>query len=426
MRQFVREYFSPSMVVLMAMGFLNYMDRYVLSVLIEPIKNDLGFSDTQLGLISGLAFALFYATLGFPLARIADTGSRRKLLAWATAAWSAMTALSGTATSFWHLFLCRVGVGAGEAGGLPPAYSLISDYFPPERRAGALALFTVGTALGSVAGLVLGGVIAHFWGWRAAFVMLGLPGLIVAGLLWVFVHEPPRRGIAADQKPPRFLPTLRGLMQRGTFVHLVIGFGVMSFATYGLDTWTPSFLVRSHGLSTAQAGLYLGLINGLGSVSALLIGGFVSDRLAARDITWQLRLPVLTTLAAVPALLLYYSLPSLGPALVAGFFGQFAAWMYAGPILAAIQGAAGPHARALATAVLMFVTAALGQGLGPVLVGFISDTLTARLGPDALRYALLVLLVLPVWGAGHFWLAIRYFRDDLERPMEASGLRSNG
>jgi predicted MFS family arabinose efflux permease len=409
-------YLSLSMLLLVAMGFLNYMDRFLLAILVEPIKRDLGLSDTQLGMLSGLAFALFYATMAFPIARLVDTGVRRRLLAIATAAWSAMTALCGVAQGFWQLFLFRVGVGAGEAAGMPAAYSLISDYFAPEKRAGALAVFTVGTVLGSMSALMLGGAIADLWGWRAAFLMLGLPGVLVAVAIARFLHEPARRGRAADAPAPPLGVTLRALLARPTFLHLIVGFAVMSFTTYGLMGWTPAFLIRSHGVTTAQAGLITGLINGVSGTLAILAGGFLADWLAARDLRWQLWLPCVTTLAAVPALFLYYSVPTLGFAVAAGFAGNFIASMYSGPILAAVQGVAGPHARGLATAILMFVTASLGLGLGPVLVGAISDHLAGTLGADSLRYALLGLLFFPLWGALHFWRAARTLHADFEKP----------
>ena len=277
--------------VLVVVYTFNFIDRQILSILLEPIKLELGLSDTALGLLTGFAFALFYATLGIPIARYADKNNRRNLIALALAIWSGMTALSGLAQNFWQLLAARIGVGVGEAGCSPPAHSMIADYFPAENRATALGIYSLGIPVGILFGFLAGGWLNEFFGWRVAFFVVGIPGLILAVLVRFTLAEP-TRGMAEGRidsgEQPGVMETFRFMWRKKSFRHLAFGGALTAFVGYGLVTWVPSFLVRSHGMETGEIGTWLGLILGIPGGIGIAAGGWMADKLGSRDTRWYL------------------------------------------------------------------------------------------------------------------------------------------
>lgn len=409
--------------VLVSVSFFNYMDRSVLSVLVEPIKEELKISDTQLGMLAGFTFAVFYATFGIPLARLADRRSRVRLLSLAIAAWSLMTSLSGIAQSYWHLVLTRIGVGVGEAGCVPSSHSLISDYFPPEKRAFAISVFQAGGVAGVTVGLALTGVIAGSVGWRWAFLIIGAPGLLVAVLAWLTVREPVRgRYEPAGHKPSSSaFGDIRALWDRKTYRQLLLAVAIGNFAANGLGQWTPAFFVRVHGLSLSEMGLWLGAASGLGGVLGMVSGGALSIRLVSQDRRWEVWFPALTIGLAMPLYLITFLSPVTIIALSAKFLSAFVAALGYGVGLSAVQSVTPPNMRAMAIALVMFAAALIGMGMGPLAVGFLSDLLAPTFGRFSLRYALLICLVSMAWGIVHFMLAGRTFREDAANAQGEGG-----
>ena len=410
-----RAYSSYVLVILSLVSFFNYADRMVLSVLLQPIKLEFGFTDTQLGLLSGLAFTLFYATLGLPLARLADRRSRITIIACAMVVWSTMTALCGAAQNFTHLLLARIGVGAGEAGCIPPSHSLLGDYFSKERRAFAIGVHTAGGYLGIMIGLLVAGYIAEHYGWRWTFVWLGLPGVVVALIAWLTVREPVRgcmeTGFTSPGKFVKWQDAFAILFKRKTFRQIVMAYSLALFATYGMMQWIPTFFVRSHGMSLAEIGRIYGLATGIGGLIGVLAGGLLAPKLIRRDPRWELWLPALCYASAAPLYLLVFIMPP-DIALSTVFIANMIVALAIGPGLSSIQSVAEPHLRATAVAIVMFFSALLGQGGGPFLIGLISDRLLPYYGEHALRVALSVSTLLVFWSAFHFLFASRTLERD--------------
>lgn len=395
----------------------NYMDRTLIAVVLPQIKAELLLSDTQLGVLTGIAFAVFYAVFGLPIARWADRGTRRTIVSFAIAAWSGMTVLCGAAQSYLQLLLARVGVGIGEAGCIPPSHSLIADYFPPSQRATAFGIHTGGALVGTIVGLTIGGLIAQAWGWRWAFYALGAPGILLAILLRATVREPRRGALdapgAAIPEPVPLGSALATLWRRSSYVHMVVTIAFITFASFGVSTWLPSFYVRSFGLSAGEVGFYLGIVVGLGGVAGTALGGVLADRLGKGD----LRRPLLVQGGiafglGLPLMLCTLVAPTAGLALAANTLWAAANALITAPAMATMQAAVSNRLRATATAVCMFAAALVGIGLGPLLIGMLSDALTPRYGAAALRYSLLWLSVISVYPALHVWLAARALQRD--------------
>ena len=396
---------------LLTLGYVfNFVDRQVMTILLEPIKAEFNASDTEMGLLSGLAFALFYAILGIPVARLADRWSRRNVLAISMATWSAVTALCATAGSFAHLAMLRVGVGIGEAGGTPPSQALITDYFPPERRALAQGVLAAAPNLGILVGLFGGALLAEALGWRMVFLVFGIPGVLLALLLFFTVKEParqPRSGVGDES----LLVAIKGITRLPGFLWIASGVGFAGIAGYGLGIWSPSFLVRVHGMSLVDAGLWLGLIGVFGGTLGAVTGGLLVDRLAPKDPRWQLRVPVIGLLIALPTQLAFVLWPEThrigGPeglpfALVfMGIAAIFASFWIA-PSYAAIQNLVPAHWRTHASALMLLAINLLGLGLGPLVVGMLSDYF-AHTGVHSIRWALVVVLSTCIFGAWCYW-----------------------
>jgi predicted MFS family arabinose efflux permease len=396
----------------------NFIDRQILGILLDSIKRDLQVSDSVMGLLTGTAFAVFYATLGIPIARLADVWVRRTIIALGLALWSGMTALSGAAQSLVQLAGARIGVGVGEAALSPPAHSLISDYFPVEKRATALGIYAVGIHVGTLFGFKGGGILDDAFGWRWAFVIVGLPGLLLALLVWLTVKEPARGRTDPDHvraASPPALYVLRHLMRLPSFRLVSTAMGFMAFAGYAFSVWAPTFLKRVHGWSSSEAG-DLGWPIGVGGALGSVLAGWVADRLGRRDTRWWMWVPALAGVAPLPFTLAFLFAGDPTLALWVSTPGLAIAAFYQGPSFAAAQNLAPPAMRSVASGLLLFITTMIGYALGPPAIGLLNDHVFADRGDEALRYSLAVVLS----GAGAagtlcYALAARHLRADLQR-----------
>ncbi len=409
--------------ILLVVYIFNFIDRQIVNILAEPIARDLKLSDTQIGLMTGLAFALFYTVLGIPIARFADraTTSRPKLIAIALAVWSAMTALCGLAQNFVQLLLARIGVGVGEAGCTPPAHSLISEIVPPEKRASALAFYSLGIPIGSLLGMVIGGTLADLMTWRDAFVIVGLPGLALALLVW-FVLKDPRQADAAAvlraQNQPAALPlgeALKEVMGSRAFVLLLCAGSAAAFLSYGKTTWTTIFFQRTHDLTPGQVGLWFGLLGGVGGMLGTWLGGYLADRFGAINRRHVLSAPAIGMAVAVPLAIAAYHAPGWPLALALLFVPTVFNSLYYGPCYSAAQGLVPLRARAIAAASLLFFQNLIGLGLGPLFFGMLSDWLQPSFGADSVRYVLYGAAVLGLVPAFFFWRCGLLLNEELDK-----------
>lgn len=395
----------------------NFIDRQLLSILQESIKADLLLSDQQLGLLTGIAFAMFYVTAGIPIARWADRGNRRNIVALAIGVWSFMTAISGLVQNYVQLLLARMGVGVGEAGGSPPAHSIISDIFPPERRASALAFYSMGVNIGILFGFLAGGWLNEIFDWRTAFFVVGAPGLIIALIVRYTLREPIRGLSEQRQVETQTVPfsnVLNLLMSRPAFKHMAFGAALNAFAGYSTSSWTASFMIRSHGMSTGELGTWLAMIMGFGGAVGVFAGGVIAERLARKDVRWYMWLPALTGLICVPFMVANYMVAGAYTALIVSIIPGILFNVYLGNTLAMTHGLVGLRMRALASAILFFILNLIGLGLGPWAIGLLSDLLAPTLGQESLRQAMLYLLpAMMAWSVVHFYLASRTLKEDL-------------
>jgi MFS family permease len=408
--------------VLFVVYVFNFIDRQILSILIGPIQKELGVSDTAMGLLSGFTFAIFYTLAGIPIARISDRGSRSGVIAVSLALWSLMTAATGFAQNFVQLALARIGVGVGEAGGSPPSHSLLSDYFPPERRATALALYANGIYVGAGLAYLLGGWVVTRFDWRTAYFAIGLAGLPLALLVRAVVRELPR-GLweaGAGARPaqaaaPGFRAAVRELFAKPTFGWLVAAACCQSIAGYGILNWGAEFLARVHGLSRLEIGSWMGPIILVGGCAGVSLSGWLADRLGARDPRWFLRLPAVVAVASLPFAALFLLLP--GPTAALAFFAPYYAIsnMYVGPLWSTAQNLARPELRATASALLLFILNLIGLGLGPLAVGAANDLLAPAYGPLAIRWSLLGVVLTGGLASGLYWQGSRHLAQDLGR-----------
>ena len=397
---------------------VNFIDRQVLSVLIEPIKRDLHLTDTQLGLLSGLAFALFYVTAGIPVARLADLKSRRNLIAVCMIVWSSMTALCGATANFVHLLLARVGVAVGEAGCVAPSHSILSDYFRPADRATALSIYSAGASVGVFLGLLGGGWLAESYGWRSALVIIGLPGIAVALVVLFTLREPmrgmslPAHAASASALPTDFWSDLGRLLRRRTLVFIALAGGFQSMVTYGIATWLPAFFMRVHGMNASRAGATLAIINGLIAGLGAIIGGSITARLSRVERRWLLWVPTIAVVLATPLYAFAIQSASTSTSLMLLAPAAFLSMMYVGPALAAVHGVAGVTLRATGVALTLFVSNLLGIGGGALLVGAVSDAFIAVEPTVSLRYGLLAVLIANVPAVLGYLLAASRVRRD--------------
>ncbi len=405
--------------VLTVVYSFNFIDRQLLAILQESIKADLDLSDGQLGLLTGFAFAVFYVTAGIPIARWADHSNRRNIVALALFTWSFMTAISGFVQNYVQLLLARIGVGVGEAGGSPPSHSIISDIFPPEKRASALGFYSTGVNWGILFGFLFGGWLNEFFGWRVAFLVVGIPGILLAALVRFTIAEPPRGAMEerqAEAKPPPTKDILKLLWSRMTFRHLALGAALNAFAGYSISSWTASFFIRSHGMSTGELGTWLALIIGLLGAIGVFFGGYIADKLAPRDRRWYAWLPALVGVIALPFATAVYLVDNPYLALAFAAVPGLLHNVYLGNTLAVTHGLVGLRMRAMSSAILFFILNIIGLGAGPWMVGMLSDYLTPTEGTEALRFAMLYLIpIVLAWSTVHFYLAARTLPEDLDR-----------
>jgi MFS family permease len=398
----------------------NFLDRQILGILAQPIKADLDLSDTEFGAIGGLAFALLYSVMGVPLSYLADRTSRSRVIAGSLAVWSGFTALCGTAAGFWQLFLFRLGVGVGEAGGVAPSYALIADYFPPERRARALGIYSLGVPIGLGSGTLLGAYIAALIDWRAAFVIMGVLGILFAPLfLWV-VRDVPRQADAGTQSFP--LRKVFGVLARKpSFWLMAFAASCSSLVGYGLALWVPSILMRSFGMDIIGAGQFMGSLLLVGGTAGVLAGGVLADRLGRADRRWYAYLPALAWLVTAPFYLAGLLSPtSLTLAWLLLLLPNALNILWLGPVVTAVQNLVEPPMRATASACFLLINNFVGLGVGPLLIGTISESLRSTYGVESLRYATIGVLGFYVVAALLMWLAARRLRSDWVEDAPAS------
>ncbi len=397
----------------------SHVDRGIVNIVMQPIKNEFHVSDTLLGLMSGLAFAVFYATLGVPIAMWADRGNRRNIISLAVAIWSAMTAACGLATSFSHLMLARIGVGVGEAGSSPPSHSMIADLYPKESRSTAMAFYSVGVYAGAMIGLVGGGYVVQHYGWRATFFVMGLPGLVIALLVRFTTREPARGhadGMAHDAAlKSNLLHVIVHLWRTKSARHITIGLTLVSFVGYGGLIFGPSFFQRSLGMEPQKVGLIFGLIAGLVGALGALIGGYLADRLSKRDMRWNAWVIAVAKLVGMPLFIIFYMSSDLTLMIPIYIVSSILGAFYLGPSFAMIQSLTPLHMRALASAVMLFVLNFVALGFGPLTVGIISDILTPYFGQESLRWALFGTSFIGVWAAVHYYWAGQTYQADLAK-----------
>jgi MFS family permease len=422
-------------VLLVVYGF-NQVDQLAMGLVLQNMKADLALSDTQLGLLTGIAFALFYSIMGIPIARWADRGNRVRIIAAATALWSVMVALCGRAASFSQLLLIRVAVGVGEAGCMPPAQSLLADYFDREERPRALAIYLMGGFLSVVIGYLGAGWINQFYGWRATFVVIGLPGLALAALVWATLREPrtpigpghgPMPGAETlpgseplpGQTQPNTAPGLRAvcstLWSNRTFRHLLSGYSVATFFANGISQWQPTFFIRSYHIQTGELGTLFTVINGVGGVLGVYAGGVLAARFAANNESLQLRATAVVYAGFGLVSSFIYLAPNAHMAFAlmgVAFLGGAAT---AGPLFATIQTLVPAQMRATALALVLLFSNLVGLGLGPLSAGSLSDALRGWAGEQSLRYALLALSPGYLWAGWHLWRASKTVARDLEQ-----------
>jgi len=398
-------YRSYVLAVLLIVYTFNFIDRQIVGILVVPIKLELRLSDSQLGLLGGVAFAVFYALLGIPIARLADRINRIGIMTVALALWSLMTAVCGFTHTFAQLFIARVGVGVGEAGGVTPAYSLICDYFPPHERARALSAFSFGSPIGTAAGIVLGGFITSLMTWRMAFIIVGLAGLVIAPLLKFSVREPKRGSLdavqangagpsGADGVPnaaaaSTLTQVIAAVARKPSFWGLALGAACASMAGYGLIFWAPSFLIRSFHLSLLHASLCYGALVLIGGLAGIWLGGVLADRYGAARRGMYAFIPAIAFLATVPFYFAGVLSTTLWVSLIVLLVPTALGLVWFGPVLAAVQHLVPGNMRATASALFLFIINLVGIGLGSTLIGVVSDAIRLRFGAESLRYAIL-------------------------------------
>ena len=396
---------------------INFIDRQLLSILQESIKADLMLSDAQLGLLTGFAFAVFYTFAGLPIASLADRSNRRNIVAISLTIWSGMTAISGLAQNYWQLLAARIGVGIGEAGGSPPSHSMISDIFPPEKRASAIGFYSTGISIGILFGFLFGGWLNEFFGWRVAFFVVGIPGVLLALVLYFTVPEPVR-GLAENKASsgdnPSMMTVFRVLLSRRSFLFMALGAAMNAFAGYSTANWVASFMIRTHQMPTGELGTWLALIIGLGGAIGVFGSGVLADNLGKKDKRWYMWVPVYAAAISVPFQIATYWVDGPYAALICMTIPSILANAYLGATIASVHGMVGLRMRAVSSALLFFILNIIGLGMGPTTVGLVSDSLVDQHDVDSLRYAMMYIVPTSMFISGALYMfASRYIREDL-------------
>ena len=421
-----------ALIILLMVYTVNFLDRQIVSILAEPIKNDLHLKDWHIGLMSGFAFAMFYCFLGLPIARLAESFNRVWIIGGSLAVWSGFTIACGQAANFFQLVLARIGVGIGEAGCTPTAHSLISDYVPKEQRASALAFFSIGTPLGGLIGLAMGGVMADLYGWRTAFLLAGLPGLVLTVVVFFTLREP-RRQIAKDAAAHvpgkgHFSATLKYLVAKKTFWLIAFAAAVKAFIGYGHGPFTASMFFRIHpeeiaslaamfGLKSAGfLGLALGLMGGTAGIISSWVGGWIADQAAKRDIRAYMSVPAVASIISPAIYIFAIFQDSAAWAIVLLVLPGLLGSLWYGPVYSSAQGLVPPHMRATAASILLFIINMVGLGLGPLAVGFLSDFLSGPMGmgsAEGVRWALALSSLMGIIAFALFWIARKTIREEM-------------
>jgi MFS family permease len=410
------------MVILATVYMFNFIDRQILAILLPAIREEFQVGDTVLGLLTGTAFALFYIILGIPIAQVADRWNRRNLLAIAIAVWSGMTALSGFAQNIWQLALARVGVGIGEAGCSPPAHSMISDYYPPEQRSMAMGFYTMGISTGIMLAYLGGGWVVENYGWREAFFIVGVPGLLLAAIVRFTLDEPTRgasEGRDDSGAQISMAAAFRFLFARRSYVHMGVAAGLSSFVGYAVIIFFPSFIQRSFGMGIANIGLWLGLILGIAGGIGYFFGGYVADKVGQQGRKRSFQFLVTTMLIPLPfyfgMFLSHSAALSLSLLIVPVLVGN----AYLPTVLGQAQSLAPLRMRAMASAIVLLLLNVIGLACGPLLTGMLSDMLEPTFGVESMRYSLLIVcsVMLP-WASWHYYRASSTIDADLARADE--------
>jgi MFS family permease len=416
-----KSFYKHYVLLVLLIGYVfNVADRGVYGVVLESIKTEIRASDFLMGLIGGLAFSICHSVATIPIARLADRWSRVKVLSIAVGVWSLATASCGLAWSYLSLFFGRALTAIGEAGGTPPSHALIADYFPPSKRATALAAFAMAVPIGAAVGNYGSGWFNEWYGWRTAFVLLGLPGLLIALLIWLTVREPPRgysdgRVAVGNAPAPPFFAVLKFLLARNSFVHMSVGAALHAVVWYSGTTFNAAFFQRSHELSPGEAGSYIAAFSLIGAIGSFA-GGYLADRISTRrnDRRWCMWVPAVACVLMVPIQFLAYLSADLGVVVPIAFSLMFVlASMFFGPSFAVAQSLATARMRSVSASVLLFIQTMIGLTLGPAVVGLISDALQATQGRHSLAYAMALIGVVNLWAAAHYFLAARRYREDL-------------
>ncbi len=412
-----RRYRNYVLLLLMVVYIFNFIDRQILVILQESIKAELGLSDKQLGLLSGFTFAVFYVVCGIPIARWADRYNRVNIVSASLVVWSGMTALSGLTTNFLQLLAARIGVGVGEAGASPPSHSIISDYFPHEERGRALSFYSIGIYIGILFGFLAGGWINQFFGWRIAFLVVGIPGILLAIIVKLTLREP-LRGLS-DEGDHSVIPEghllsdVRRLWSIPSFRLAAIGSGFNAFLGYGSLNFMPSFAIRLYDVPVGLVGTWLALIAGLAGAAGVYTGGHLSDLLGKRDVRWHYKVPAISTLLCglfvIPMLLVSHQYTMWGIYALAVYCQS----MFLGPTIATAHALVGPRHRALASSVVFFVLNIIGLGLGPVTVGAVSDALEPLVGVESIRWAIMTTAFAAFIGSALYFRAAAHVKRDL-------------
>lgn len=416
-KEVTKAYRNYVLLMLTFVYVFNFIDRQVLVILQESIKKELHLSDTQLGMLSGFTFAIFYVTLGIPIARLADKTNRRNTVAVSLGIWSIMTTISGTAKNFIQLLLARIGVGVGEAGGSPPAHAMISDYFPPEKRSTALSIYSAGLYFGVLTGFLSGGYLNQKFGWREAFFVVGIPGIIFSLLFFVTVKEPQRGAtdtVNQTSQTYSLRDVLKTLYSTKTFAWLAIASALNVFCIYGLLNWAPSFLERLHGMTSAQVGTSLGLIYGIGGAIGSFAGGLLTDHFGKKDKRRYLTIPAYAIIIGIPCAIgaLFLRNNSLSLACL-GLCAMLQS-VYLGPCISIAHSLVPASMRALTSAVYFLIINLIGLGFGPMIVGMISDALKTSFGVESLRWALSIITIMSIFSAAFFFTTAKKLILDLK------------
>lgn len=414
----------------------NFIDRQIVTILAEPIKRELMLADWQLGLMTGTAFAIFYCTLGLPIARMAEHRNRAWIIGLSLAAWSVFTTLCGIAQNFWQLVLARIGVGVGEAGCSPPAHSLIADYTPKQQRASAMAFYLMGNPIGALLGVVVGGLVADAFGWRRAFLLVGMPGIVLAVIVVLTLVEPrmrraaaAARDAAAQTPQSSFGEVVRVLRRKRTFWLMALAVSIVAFIGYGHAPFGASFFLRVHGAEIEQlatrfglgpigfVGVSLGLILGVAAGLGVFLGGIIGDRFGGRDVRAYMSIPGIAVLVSIPLYTVAMLMPTFLPILPILAVNAMLLSLWQGPVYATVQNIAPVHMRATAASIFLFIANLIGLGLGPLAVGLASDILAGPFGlgsAEGVRWALIGSEFLAIPAFACFWLARRTIREEME------------